>query len=213
MMTTVVSHLITEEDVISIWTRWAGSTNISRVACSRCHCGVAFLEDMRKYISTFHPLGDIQPCCLLCWSKYAPRNCEIPTPRERLVFCPSPILQQPLFAPLPRKTFSRLSPIDMLSCSSSCELGTRKTIPKKLRNEVWEKYNGRVFDGKCYCCNDTIDVNHWECGHVKSVACGGTNCIDNLRPVCSDCNRSMGIMHMDEYKKDFRLLHGNCSSR
>lgn len=80
----------------------------------------------------------------------------------------------------------------------------KKTIPKTLKNMVWDKYIGREKGiGKCNCCNNEIDAKHFECGHVISEATGGSTYIDNLRPICSLCNKSMGIQNMDEFKTKY----------
>jgi 5-methylcytosine-specific restriction endonuclease McrA len=79
----------------------------------------------------------------------------------------------------------------------------RTTIPKAIREQVWEKYIGRTKRvGKCYCCKwRPITESDFEIGHNKSVAKGGKNNIGNLRPICKPCNRSMGTMTIEAYKK------------
>jgi hypothetical protein len=80
----------------------------------------------------------------------------------------------------------------------------RKSIPKIVKNQVWDNYIGKDKGiGKCYCCNNDIDSKHFECGHINSVASGGTDTCDNLRPICSLCNKSIGIQNMDEFKKQY----------
>lgn len=80
----------------------------------------------------------------------------------------------------------------------------RKTIPSSLRNAVWTAYNGKVYESKCYVgCGSIIDVTTFECGHVKAHAKGGDINIENLRPICSNCNKSMGTMNMEEYIKQY----------
>jgi len=82
-------------------------------------------------------------------------------------------------------------------------------LPKKTRDRVWDKYVGRTErEGKCFVCKDKITIGNWECSHVIAVANGGKNNLDNLRPLCKTCNRDMGIMNMNEYKKKF---HPNCA--
>ncbi len=68
----------------------------------------------------------------------------------------------------------------------------RKSIPKIVKNQVWDKYIGKDKGiGQCYCCNKEIDSKHFECGHINSVASGGADTCDNLRPICSLCNKSI----------------------
>ena len=45
----------------------------------------------------------------------------------------------------------------------------------------------------------------FECGHVVSEKNGGKPTIDNLRPICSFCNKSVGTMNMEEFKKKYNI--------
>ena len=77
----------------------------------------------------------------------------------------------------------------------------KKKISKKNRQEVWTKYNGNNVKFKCFCCND-IELNglgSWECGHIISEINGGNLNIENLRPICSGCNKSIATANMIEY--------------
>ena len=78
----------------------------------------------------------------------------------------------------------------------------KRKIPQVKRKLVWEKYLGNVIKSNCYCCNITkIDALNFECGHVISRADGGDDSIDNLRPICSSCNKSMGTENLYIFKK------------
>jgi 5-methylcytosine-specific restriction endonuclease McrA len=56
--------------------------------------------------------------------------------------------------------------------------------------------------GKCYCCGLTeITPFNFEAGHVLAESQGGIITLENLRPICSPCNRSMGIRNMKNYAK------------
>jgi hypothetical protein len=78
----------------------------------------------------------------------------------------------------------------------------KETIPKPLKNKVWDYYNGRENGiGNCYCCKRIIDSKDFECGHVKAEAKGGVLILSNLRPICGQCNRSMGTTHMHDFMK------------
>jgi len=77
--------------------------------------------------------------------------------------------------------------------SDNKQIEKKRSIPKKLRVLVWEKHNGRVFDGKCFCCDGDVDFNaNYHCSHIVSRANGGEITADNLRPACQRCNLSMG---------------------
>lgn len=77
----------------------------------------------------------------------------------------------------------------------------RKSIPKKIRGEVWEKHFGDSTQGSCYCCKIPLKImDTWEAGHIVPHAHGGPDTADNLRPICVSCNRSMGTENMDAFK-------------
>lgn len=67
------------------------------------------------------------------------------------------------------------------------------TIPKALREQVWLKYCGTVYETKCYIswCTNQMTVFNYQVGHDLPESKGGTLDIDNLRPLCSRCNVSM----------------------
>jgi len=78
--------------------------------------------------------------------------------------------------------------------------GIRKSVPKKIREELWRKRCGNVFESRCYVCDGTVNALNFEAGHILSVKEGGKDVIDNLKVCCVSCNRGMGSMHMEEYK-------------
>jgi hypothetical protein len=86
----------------------------------------------------------------------------------------------------------------------------KKNIPKNIKKLVWTKYIGQeIIRHKCLCCKTvTIENTFFECGHVISERDGGTLEISNLRPICGECNRSMGTMNMIEYIKTYGLFIG-----
>ncbi len=77
----------------------------------------------------------------------------------------------------------------------------RKTpIRKALRVTVWKLHFGDAGTGKCPVCNlQTINWHDFECGHIVAEAKGGATNQDNLVPICSGCNKSMGTMDMNEF--------------
>ena len=84
-------------------------------------------------------------------------------------------------------------------------------IPKTLRIAVWNKYIGEhIGKSKCLCCNITdITQLKFHVGHIIAEANGGSTNIDNLKPICESCNKSMKTKNMDEFKL---LLTSNSSS-
>lgn len=78
-------------------------------------------------------------------------------------------------------------------------------IPSKVRLDVWNTYIGaQMAQHRCICCKKvTIKQTEFEVGHVISEKNGGTLEINNLRPICSVCNKSMGCMNMVEFVKTY----------
>ncbi len=73
-------------------------------------------------------------------------------------------------------------------------------IPKAVRSRVWKIAFGELFVGKCECCKRKIEFDNWECGHIQARKCGGLSIADNLRPLCTPCNRSMGTQNLYDFK-------------
>jgi hypothetical protein len=72
-------------------------------------------------------------------------------------------------------------------------------VSKELRAQVLEK----CVNGKCLICEDNeINEDCFEAGHIVARALGGPTELDNLIPICIECNRSMGIKNAYEYKRD-----------
>ena len=80
----------------------------------------------------------------------------------------------------------------------------RIKIPTAIKQALWVKYNGEVFKHKCFVkwCVRIIDCFTFEVGHNKPISKGGDNCIKNLRPICRQCNVSMGNRYtIDKWNK------------
>lgn len=83
----------------------------------------------------------------------------------------------------------------------------KQKIPGALRQQVWIAYCGRVFSHKCTIrwCENVINVFDFECGHDIPESKGGTLDINNLNPICGNCNRSMA----DKYSiKEWSAISG-----
>jgi hypothetical protein len=72
---------------------------------------------------------------------------------------------------------------------------------KSLRMNVWDKFIGEdKRTGNCLCCNiRKISCDNFEAGHIIAVANEGSTTIENLRPICTQCNKSMKTKNMDKY--------------
>ena len=87
----------------------------------------------------------------------------------------------------------------------------KKKIPKSVRNDVWDEHIGKKYGiGTCYVCGQEIRASHFECGHIIAESKGGKSTIDNLRPVCERCNKSVGTMNMDEFKNKYYAKPQKC---
>jgi hypothetical protein len=89
---------------------------------------------------------------------------------------------------------------------------TRKSISASDRIKVWQRiYEDKTNNtckttDKCKLCDtNTIVMNDggtWEVAHITSFAEGGAESLDNLRPICRTCNRSMGKKHFKKFCQD-----------
>jgi hypothetical protein len=80
----------------------------------------------------------------------------------------------------------------------------RHSIPKRIRNEVWNKRFAENMTGECFCCKKTLSFqNGFHCGHILSYHEGGTDTVSNLEVVCEVCNLDMSTMNMNVYKTHF----------
>jgi hypothetical protein len=77
----------------------------------------------------------------------------------------------------------------------------RPKITISLKREVWKRVNGDYLSGKCYCCNEDLHYELFECGHVIPVSLGGETNIHNLKPICRKCNMDMKTMNLEEFKE------------
>ena len=101
-----------------------------------------------------------------------------------------------------------------LSHGRSVSLGSaerpkkKDTIPSLMRTQVWNRWIG-IDRGqvKCpYCQINPITPFFFECGHVLAEAEGGKVSVENLRPLCGECNRKMSTQPIDLNR--YRLLPG-----
>ena len=80
----------------------------------------------------------------------------------------------------------------------------RKSVPKSLKDRLWDTtYGPEAGQGKCYVCGAIINSKSFEAGHVISVFHGGETTLDNLKCICSTCNKSMGTQNLETFKKTY----------
>jgi hypothetical protein len=80
----------------------------------------------------------------------------------------------------------------------------RRALPPSLRAAVWARYVGNYVEGRCWCCERSPinAITNVEYGHVIAFTRGGADSVDNLRPICASCNKSMQTRDMLEYKRE-----------
>ena len=101
----------------------------------------------------------------------------------------------------------------------------RKPIPKKTRQQVYDKYNGH-----CAYCGKAIDIKDMQVDHVVSyglsiysgteedrkriqemVDNGSINALDNLMPACRMCNFYKSSLTLEEFRTSiFNELSHTC---
>lgn len=96
----------------------------------------------------------------------------------------SPLLQTPVFGFVPK------------------DKARKAAIPQAMRKMVWDVYIGRDINTTvcplCQCAEINA-FSGWDVSHVIPEAHGGATTLENLRVVCSCCNKSMGTKNMAEF--------------
>ena len=106
-----------------------------------------------------------------------------------------------------KEIFTRLSNLEKNQMATTSTTAPTKAvqqkhkIPYSIRCKAWITHIGaEVGQTKCLCCKDnTITQFKFTCGHIVSRADGGTLAMENLRPICNDCNNDMGNENMREF--------------
>lgn len=82
---------------------------------------------------------------------------------------------------------------------------TRKPIPKKIREQVYAKY-----DGHCAYCGCELAYKDMQVDHISSVFGAESrgmmpdNTIDNLMPACRMCNFYKGSYTLEQFRHDLQ---------
>lgn len=94
---------------------------------------------------------------------------------------------------------SKVVPLDDMALKRK-----KRTIPKAVREQLWLRDMGKAFQGKCKTswCKNTISIFDFQCGHNIPESKGGPTTLENLVPICSRCNTSMGSQYtFDEWSR------------
>ena len=91
--------------------------------------------------------------------------------------------------------------IDSISKVDKLNEVKKDNIPKIKKQEIWEQYIGiDIGRTKCLCCNlNDITQFNFHNGHILAKSKGGDMSKENLRPICSQCNLSMGNESMIDF--------------
>jgi len=81
----------------------------------------------------------------------------------------------------------------------------KRKISKTLKDLLWTQWVGETkATAPCYCClergSHTIYMRSFEAAHIVSVANGGDDSLENMRPSCGRCNRGTATKSMDEFQ-------------
>ena len=79
----------------------------------------------------------------------------------------------------------------------------KQTISATIKKLVWNMHIGEeIGKAKCVCCKSSyISQMSFHCGHIIAESKGGELIVSNLRPICQNCNSSMGNKNMEEFMK------------
>jgi 5-methylcytosine-specific restriction endonuclease McrA len=104
---------------------------------------------------------------------------------------------------MPRRSSVR-NLFDSIPSIKRVKASRKQKIPVAIREAVWIKRCGKVFEHKCLTswCPNTITVFDFQSGHNIPESKGGPVTVENLYPLCSRCNTSMGDRYtFDEWTK------------
>ncbi len=79
----------------------------------------------------------------------------------------------------------------------------KKSISSTTKRLVWNMNIGEeIGKSKCLCCKTTdITQMSFHCGHVICESDGGETIVSNLKPICQNCNSSMGTTNMNDFMR------------
>lgn len=74
----------------------------------------------------------------------------------------------------------------------------RRKLTKSDRETIWRKYGGR-----CAYCGSKITPSEMQADHIKSLAHGGSDTLDNMNPSCRLCNHYKRNAELDSFRNFF----------
>jgi len=82
------------------------------------------------------------------------------------------------------------------------------SVSNSLKKKLWNNWKISICNTDelvpCPCCESELICGYdFHAGHKISFKNGGSTSLDNLIPLCSSCNLSMGTMNYEDYKENF----------
>lgn len=77
----------------------------------------------------------------------------------------------------------------------------RKSIPKKVREVVYKKY-----DGHCAYCGQKISLSEMRVDHFVPLYNGGEDSISNYMPACKQCNYYKDTFTLEKFRGNVELI-------
>jgi len=139
----------------------------------------------------------IEPEPVLRPSKSIEKKVKIPEPIEsEPVLRPSKSIEKKVKIPEP---IEPPKPIEKKN-------NKKQSISSTMKKLVWNMTIGEeIGKSKCVCCKSTyITQMSFHCGHIIAESRGGETIVSNLRPICQNCNSSMGQTNMDDFIKTLK---------
>ena len=85
----------------------------------------------------------------------------------------------------------------------------KKTISKSIKRRVWNEYTDLQEDLCPLSCPNHISKNSFQAGHIIPEARGGLVTIENLIPICKECNTEMATKTLEEYCLENSLVYND----
>jgi len=82
------------------------------------------------------------------------------------------------------------------SLSSQQQNKKKEVFPDWFKSRLWRKFNA-LEKVSCPICSDSIiGPDSFSAGHILPESKGGMMCLENIMPICSECNSQMGARHL-----------------
>ena len=82
-------------------------------------------------------------------------------------------------------------------------MSSKQIIGSNLKKMIWEAFFKDDVSSACLCCKKVhISKDSYHAGHIISEAKGGLALLENLVPICRDCNTKCGQKNLLEFAKE-----------